>query len=333
MLLRLTKVAVREPDMAQESICVIGVSGFVGSHVAAALLSRGYPVKGTLRNASSEASEWLLEQLPLQATASAQLSLHSADIANKESLHKAMQGCTGVIMCAGVEQQDLSTIDLMVGAANNVADCALSLGIRRAVFTSSTGSTNPPEGEPEIKNEVDHWSDPQAQQAAGKFSPAAKTLMDQTALARMASSDGKLRVSILNPSLIAGPAFQKEPVASLRSFQAIIEKRRHAERVPNGSMSMIDVRDLAKLHVNALESDTAQGRYFGVKQSWHWQDILEAVQRAYPDYVVPPFPKGETPARATQFDLTRQNSLGVELRGLDEIVEGVVVELKRRAMI
>lgn len=319
--------------MANETICVVGASGFVGSHVAAELLSRGYNVKGTLRNASSEAAEWLLEQLPAQATASAQLSLHSADIADKDSLLEAMQGCTGVVMCAGVEQQDLGTINLMVGAANNVADCALGLGIGRAVFTSSTGSTNPPDGEPETKNEVDHWSDPEVQQAAGKFSPAAKTLMDQTALARMEDSNGKLRISILNPSLIAGPAFQKDPVASLRSFQAIIEKRRHAERVPNGSMSMIDVRDLAKLHVNALESDTAQGRYFGVKQSWHWRDILAAVKRAHPEYVVPPFPDDESPARATQFDLTRQNSLGVKLRGLDEIVEGVVVELKRRNMI
>lgn len=319
--------------MANESICVIGVSGFVGSHVAAELLRRGYNVHGTLRNASSEASGWLLEQLPGAATASAKLSLHSADIANKDSLLDAMQGCTGVIMCAGVEQQDRSTIDLMVGAANHVADCALSLGIKRAVFTSSTGSTNPPEGEPATKNEVDHWSDPQVQQAAGKFSPAAKTLMDQTALARMQDSDGQLRVSILNPSLIAGPAFQKEPVASLRSFQAIIDKRRHAERVPNGSMSMIDVRDLAKLHVNALENESAQGRYFGVKQSWHWRDILSAVKRAHPDYVVPPFPEDETPALATQFDLTRQNSLGVELRGLDEIVQGVVEELRRREMV
>lgn len=319
--------------MANESICVVGVSGFVGSHVAAELLQRGYNVQGTLRDASSESSEWLLDKLPVLATDSAKLTLHSADIANKESLLNAMQGCTGVAMCAGVEQQDLSTIDLMVGAANHVADCALSLGIKRAVFTSSTGSTNPPEGEPATKNELDHWSDPAVQQAAGKFSPAAKTLMDQTALARMESSDGKLRISVLNPSLIAGPAFQAAPVASLRSFQAIIQKRRHAERTPNGSMSIIDVRDLAKLHVNALEDEAAQGRYFGVKQSWHWREILAALKRAHPAYVVPPFPEDETPARATQFDLTRQNSLGVKLRGLDEIIGGVVEELQRRKMI
>lgn len=34
------------------TVAVLGCSGFVGSHVTAALLSRGYSVHGTLRDAS-----------------------------------------------------------------------------------------------------------------------------------------------------------------------------------------------------------------------------------------------------------------------------------------
>ena len=316
-----------------ETICVIGVSGFVGSHVAAELLRRGYQVRGTLRDPNGPARDWLLQGVAAQASAAGSLSLHPAELADKDSLLAAMHGCSGVAMCAGVEAQEPATIELMVGAANLIADCALTLGISRAVFTSSTGSTNPPAGEPKLKNEIEHWSDPEAQQAAGKFSPAAKTLMDRTALARMEASDGKLRVCILNPSMIAGPAFQDEPVASLRAFGAILAGQRFSERVPNGSMSMIDVRDLACLQVNALENPSARGRYFGVKQSWHWQEILAALQKAHVAYTPPPFPEDETPVRATQFDLSRQQSLGCELRGLDDILQGVVQELKRRALI
>ncbi|MGI9325793.1 MAG: NAD-dependent epimerase/dehydratase family protein [Pseudomonadales bacterium] len=318
--------------MANDTICVVGVSGFVGSHVAAELLSRGYGVNGTLRDTSAGNTRWLLEQLAPLATAGAELTLHSAELSDKQSLLRAMQGCTGVIMCAGVERQEPSTIDLMVGAANNILDSALELGISRAVFTSSTGSTNPPRGEPELKNEVDHWSDPEKQRAAGKFSPAAKTLMDQTALARMDAANGKLRVSVINPSMIVGPAFQPAPVNSLKAFQAIIEGRRFAEGVPNGSMSIIDARDLAKLHVNALENDNAHGRYFGVKQSWHWRDILAALKKAYPSYEMPPVAQDEAPVRPTQFDLARQATLGCELRDLDEMMSGVVAELQRRNM-
>ena len=316
-----------------ETICVIGISGFVGSHVGAQLLADGYSVNGTLRNPTASNANWITEKLTPLATGGATLALQAAELSDKESLRQAMRDCSGVIMCAGIEKQDPSTIDLMVGAANNVADCAVDLGIKRAVFTSSTGSTNPPEGEPPIKNELDHWSNPQAQKDAGKFSPAAKTLMDQTALERMDQSQGALRICIFNPSMIAGPAFQPEPVASLRAFQAIINKQRFAERIPNGSMSMIDVRDLARLHIAAMQNESSHGRYFGVRQSWHWQDILQSVKAAVPSYELPPFPDDEVPARATQFDLTRRDSLGVEVRGLDQIVAGVVEELHARAMI
>ena len=49
-------------------------------------------------------------------------------------------------------------------------------------MTSSTGSTNPPDVGPEtIKNEIDSWSDPELQKQKGKFSPAAKTLMELSA--------------------------------------------------------------------------------------------------------------------------------------------------------
>ena len=319
--------------MVNESICVIGISGFVGSHVAAELLSRGYSVHGTMRDSRSENSTWLHDRLVPMASTAAQLRIVSAELADKPSLFAAMQGCSGVIMCAGVEQQKPETVDLMVGAANNVLDNALELGITRAVFTSSTGSTNPPSGEPERKNEIDHWSDPQVQIEAGKYSPAAKTLMDQTALARMQDAGGQLRVCILNPSMIVGPAFQPEPVASLKAFQAIIDGRRYADNIPNGSMSMIDVRDLAKLHVNALENDAASGRYFGVKKSWHWQDILAALEQAYPNYQMPSVSADQQTARPTQFDLSRQSSLGVQVRDLPAMLEDVVGELKSREMI
>jgi nucleoside-diphosphate-sugar epimerase len=319
--------------MVDQTVCVIGCSGFVGSHVAAELLSRGYSVNGTLRDSGDQNTGWIREQLAPLAGPGQNLRLFSAHLQDKSSLAHAMQGCSGVIMCAGVEKQEPATLEVMVSGAENVLDAALELGIGAAVFTSSTGSTNPPGGDPALKNEIDHWSDPDQQLAAGKYSPAAKTRMDQTALARMQASNGKLRVCVINPSMITGPAYQPEPVASLRSFQSILQGKRFSDRIPNGSMSMIDVRDLANLHVNALESEQARGRFFGVKQSWHWRDILAALARTYPAYEMPEFPLDESPVRPTQFDLSRQHTLGCELRDLDDMLADVIQELQRRDML
>ncbi len=319
--------------MENETICVVGCSGFVGSHVTAELLARGYNVHGTLRDATGDNVRWLRADVAAAAAGDNQLKLFSADVFDKASLLPAMAGCSGVIVCAGSPVVEPETIDLMLAVAENGSDAAIESGISRAVFTSSTGSTNPPDGEPALKNEVDHWSDPDLQLEQGKFAAVGKTRLDQIVLDKMAQSGGTFRVCVINPSIIVGPAYQDEPVVSLTRFAAILNGERFAENIPNSSMSMIDVRDLAALHVDALENDAASGRYFGVKQSWHWHDILRALERACPGYKMPQPDPDDVPVRATQFDLSRQSSLGVTPRGLDEMLDGLVAELRRREMI
>ena len=54
-----------------------------------------------------------------------------------------------------------------------------------------------------MKNEIDHWSDPEFQISQGKYSPAAKTLMDRAALT-FQENHPDLRIVIFNPSMILG---------------------------------------------------------------------------------------------------------------------------------
>jgi len=319
--------------MNVEKICVVGCSGFVGSHVTAELLSRGYDVNGTLRDAEGEHSSWLLSDVAAYSGDSNNLTLFTADVFDKDSIRQAMENCSGVIVCAGSPLVVPETIDLMIAVAENVSDMAIDANINRAVFTSSTGSTNPMEGEPPLKNENLHWSNPNYQLAEKKYAAVGKTLLDQKVLNKMANAREKFRVCVINPSMIVGPAFQRDPVVSLYRFAAIINGKRFSEKIPNSSNSIIDVRDLAKLHVNALEKEEAKGRYFGVKQSWHWRDILKALEVACDKYTMPQIDPYETPVPATQFDFSRQDTLGVKLRNIDEMFASLVAELDRRSMI
>ena len=95
-------------------------------------------------------------------------------------------------------------------------------GKTAVVLTSSTGSTNPPGAAADaLKNELDFWSDPEAQKSKGKFSPAAKTLMEIAALKFVgrnqknevvdesaAKGAENVRLCIMNPSWILGPQLQ-----------------------------------------------------------------------------------------------------------------------------
>ena len=319
--------------MSAETICVVGCSGFIGSHVTAELLRRGYNVHGTLRDADGPSRDWLMSVLAAEASGDNALTLFSADAFDKSSFAPALAECSGTVVSAGSPAVKPETIDLMAAIAENVSDAAIEAGIARAVFTSSTGSTNPPEGEPELKNEVDHWSDDALQLEQKKYAAVGKTRLDRTVLQKMADSNGSFQVSTINPTMIIGPSYKPEPEGSFVRFAAIINGERFTDKIPNSSLSYIDARDLAALHVAALEKDGASGRYFGVKASYHWRDILAALERVWPAYKMPEWDPAEEPVRPTQFDLTRQNSLGVDERGLDEMLAGFVAELKRREMI
>ena len=144
-------------------------------------------------------------------------------------LDALVAGCKAVYMCAGYEKQEPETIDFMVNAGLAVMNAAsknAAVAQTCVVLTSSTGSTNPP-GAPSdaIKNETDFLSDPEVQRSNKRFSPAAKTLMEIAAFDfvgrdrqnRVVQPDknrsDRIRLCIMNPSLILGPQLQPGPVS------------------------------------------------------------------------------------------------------------------------
>ncbi|MGC8730128.1 MAG: NAD-dependent epimerase/dehydratase family protein, partial [Candidatus Micrarchaeia archaeon] len=69
-----------------ETIFITGVSGFIGSHIAAAALERGYNVKGIdIKDCSIKGVEFT-----------------KADIRDKDSIYKAMNGSDYVIHLAAI---------------------------------------------------------------------------------------------------------------------------------------------------------------------------------------------------------------------------------------
>ena len=97
---------------------------------------------------------------------------------------------------------------------------------------------------------------------------------------------------------------------------------RHS-KVPNDSTSMIHLHDLAALFLAVYEKPNTSGRYFGVYDSWHWQDIYAELQKILPHMKMPE-PLAEAPVPATGFDFTRRDSLGVALRDIPTLLRETV---------
>ena len=106
------------------------------------------------------------------------------------------------------------------------------------------------------------------------------------------------------------------------------EKGRH-DQAPNDSTSMAHIEDVAALFLAAYESPTAEGRYYALRESWHWNDIYRTLRQIEPSLHIPPLYEGEQ-AEPTGFDFTRRDSLGVKMRDIPEVLADAVAWTKSR---
>ncbi len=315
----------RKDSMARK-LAIAGASGLVGANIAREALARGYEVVGAMRNPDGPA-----RGLKALAGADQRLRLMAADM--------AVEGADGVFIAClipvyaapdGTPARELDDargyaeiINPTVNGCLNIMRSAIRAGIRDIVICSSTSSTNPIPAVP-VKNEVDHWSDEAEQVAAKKYTSATKTVMEKAALA-LAEEHG-VRLRILLPTLMIGPMVlpQHAEEGFMWSLRKMLrgEVGRH-QVTPNDSSSMAHIEDVANLFLAAYESPTAQGRYYAVRESWHWNDIYAALREIEPSIRVPEPYVGEK-AAPTRFDFTRRDSLGVTMRDIPQVLAAAV---------
>jgi len=319
-------------------IAVAGASGLVGANIVNAALARGYEVVGAMRNPARPAAA--LMELP---GAPQRLRLTAADMTVDGAFDQSVRGVEGVFIAClvpvylapdGTPARELDDargraeiIQPTVDGCLNIMRSAIRAGVRDVVICSSTSSTNPVPAVP-VKNEVDHWSDPDQQCADKKFTSATKAVMEQQAMALAAEHGVRLRIllptGMLGPMLLPAHGDEGLMGALKRMFRG--EKGRHGI-APNDSTSMAHIEDVAALFMAAYESPTAEGRYFAVRESWHWNDIYRTLREIEPSLNLPPLYKGD-PAAATKFDFTRRDSLGVRMREIPEILVDAVAWAK-----
>jgi UDP-glucose 4-epimerase len=125
-----------EGRMAKDKVLVTGAAGFIGSHVAQALLNAGHSVR-TIDNFSTGNRGNL-------AAIRGDVELIEGDIRSYERTHTATQGMDVVIHLAALPsvprsvQDPLTTNDVNVTGTLNVVLAARDAGVRRVVVASSS---------------------------------------------------------------------------------------------------------------------------------------------------------------------------------------------------
>jgi len=251
---------------------VTGGTGFVGAWVARLLHERGHSVRVLHRPSSKRQA---LEGVAYESAL--------GDVTDPDSLMAACQGCDWVFHVAAVADywraDDAYLQRVNVDGTRHVLEAARAAGVGRVVFTSSAAAVGFHQERP--SNEDDPFNLPPRRFPYGH----SKWLAEQIVAQYVAAG---LDVVTVNPVVILGPGDLNQISGSF-----IIQTKRYGLLTPitSGGVSLIDVRDVAALHIAAAERGRTGQRYILMRENMDYRTlfglIAQAVEVRAPRFAIP----------------------------------------------
>ncbi|HVV94016.1 MAG TPA: aldehyde reductase [Hyphomicrobiales bacterium] len=244
------------------TVLVTGGSGFIGSHCILQLLQAGHTVRTTVRNLVREGE---VRALLVQGggDSGGRLTFFAADLEKDAGWAEAAAGCDYVLHVAspfpaGVPKDENDLIVPAREGALRVLRAARGAGVRRVVLTSSfaaIGYGHPPREKP--FDETD-WTDLTAPhlQAYEK----SKTLAERAAWDFVAGEGSGLELAVVNPVGVLGPVLGPDFSTSILLVKRMLDGS--VPGCPRLMFGIVDVRDVADLHLRAMTDPAAKGERF-----------------------------------------------------------------------
>jgi nucleoside-diphosphate-sugar epimerase len=243
------------------TVLVTGGSGFIGAHCLVQLLNAGHEVRATVRSLKREGD--VRDMVKEGGAPGDRLSLFAADLTSDAGWKEAVSGCDFVLHVASPLPFDKPKHedDLIVPAREGtlrVLRASREAGVKRVVVTSSFGAVG--YGHPERSTPYDEtsWSHIDFK-GAGAYIKS-KTLAERAAWDFMAREGGTMTLSVINPTGVFGPVLHKDFAGSISMLKRMLDGKMPFQ--PKLHFGVVDVRDVADLHLRAMTNPKAAGERF-----------------------------------------------------------------------
>lgn len=240
-----------------DDVLVTGGNGFVAGWCIAGLLKNGHTVRATVRDLRKADS--VRDAVSRLVDPRDRLRFVTTDLLSDEGWDEAVAGCEYVLHVASpltATRDEEQVIRTAVDGVRRVLRASRDAGVRRVVYTSSCGAVyygHPPRNDPFDESD---WTDVRT----GKMSAyvKSKALAERAAWNFIHDEGDGLELSTVNPTGIFGPALSADATSSLRLIKGLLDGM---PACPDLWFCVVDVRDVADLHLRAMSAPAAGQRY------------------------------------------------------------------------
>ncbi len=271
-----------------QTVLVTGATGYIAKHIVAGLLNRGYHVVGSARSASSHAQirDAVTPVLDDTSDLDTRLRTVALDLGSDEGWTAAMQGVDVLMHTASpfpLEQpkDPQEVIRPAVDGALRALRAAHAAGIKRVIFTSSTVAVATGDLKPgKTAFDEEDWSDVNHSEATPYAQ--SKTLAEQAAWDFVKSDAPEMELTVINPGFVLGAPLDGNYGTSIKVIERILAAK--DPMLPKFGFSSVDVRDIAEMHIRALDTPESIGeRIIGVNRFMWFSEMAKAIAEEYPE--------------------------------------------------
>jgi dihydroflavonol-4-reductase len=314
------------PASSNGLVLVTGGSGYIAGYCIAQLLQDGWRVRTTVRSLA-KAEQVRSSITKISAGAAAAIEFFEADLNSDQGWDRAVAGADYVLHVASpVTVIDPKSDDELVRPARDgalrVLKAARDAGVKRVVMTSSISAIVYGHGGRTTAFTESDWTNETNRADSGSYDRS-KTIAERAAWAWHDAEDGALELVTINPSLVIGPVLGRDFSASLEVVKKLLDHSLPA--LPRIGFDLVDVRDIARLHILGMTTPSAAGQRFIGSGDYFWMKEIASVLKqglgekalkvpslVIPDFLVRVFAIFDPIVRSRLFDLGKERRVSSE---------------------
>ena len=264
-------------------VLVTGGSGYIAGFCIAQLLNEGWDVRTTVRSLAREAE--VRTSLARVTNDGEHLGFVAADLGADAGWREAARDCDFILHVASpLPSSNPKDDEELVGPARDgalrVLRAARDERVKRVVMTASTAAISYGHGSYDTPATEADWSDETNRNDTSAYERS-KTIAERAAWNWLAKEGGDLELVTICPGAVVGPVLGRDFSASIDIVKKMLDGS--LPGLPRFGWPLVDVRDIADLHLRAMTAPAAAGqRYIGAGPFFWMSDIADVLRQGLP---------------------------------------------------